>query len=347
MEEPSPARPSNPAKVTGRRRFLAWAVLRWGLILVLLMELGMRMVLGLGTLVTYQSDPDCGYLPKPNQNLTRFFCHVLINENGMRSQPVRQPKPADEFRVLFVGDSVAYGTAHVDQAKIFTSRLAHDLPERLHRPVEVLNASAGGWAVGNEVGYVRSRGVFNSDLVVFVLNSEDMVQPFDDTKPTPDNAGFPSKSPMLAFTDLWWSFLKYRASHGKITDPGAAATNSDPATDLVSCARTCGLLAEAKALSEKAGAKFAVVYSPMMQPDRKVPPFVAPWRAALGAWCDQNQVPLLDLTTAYTESPLPLNQIYMDAIHLVAGGHAVVAESIERWPVITSFDKAPKARQSR
>src|SRR5205085_2864502 len=118
-----------------------------------------------------------------NQRISRFFCRNDINSAGMRSEPIRTPKPSDELRIMFVGDSVLYGMTHVDQSKIATTILARELPTQLHRPVEVLNASAGGWAIGNEVGYLRSRGTFQSDVVVFVLNTYDMGQPFNDSVP--------------------------------------------------------------------------------------------------------------------------------------------------------------------
>src|SRR5205814_2503693 len=130
------------------------------------------------------------------------FCHNDINAAGMRSAPIVSPKPKDEFRLLMIGDSVLYGMTHVDQSKIATSILARELPEQLHRQVEVLNASAGGWAVENEVGYLRSRGTFDADEVVFLLNGYDLTQPFNDLVPGVALT-FPAQNPPLALWEGW------------------------------------------------------------------------------------------------------------------------------------------------
>jgi hypothetical protein len=326
-----------------RKRHYFRAGLLCAAVLLILAEVGLRLVFGLGHVVVYQADRDCGYVVKPNQDLTRFFCRNQVNSYSMRSAPVQTPKPPGEFRVMFIGDSIAYGTAHVDQQKIFTSRLQQDLPAKLHRPVEVLNVAAGGWAVGNEVGYLRSRGVFDADLVVVVLNSEDMVQPF--SKPQLASDGFPDRNPLLALTDLWGAYVKYRNSQGTITDPGATAESGGAEADLARCAGNTQLLSEAQLICQRSNAHFAVIHSPVVEFDGSISPFIKPWIASLRDWADRAQVPLLDLSPTYAGSGIPTAQIFMDHVHLRPKGHELAAEAIKQWPVIAAFDRQKASSQ--
>src|ERR1700761_9638459 len=103
-----------------------------------------------------------GYMPAPNQDLHRFFSHVHINAFGMRSEDVSPTPSGKTRRILFVGDSVTYGPTYVDQAKLFTSRIQADFC-RQHAQVQILNASAPGWAPANEVAFLRQRGTFGAE----------------------------------------------------------------------------------------------------------------------------------------------------------------------------------------
>ena len=96
-----------------------------GLTIALLVgaEIGLRWVLGLGYPLLLRPDPMYGYMPAPNQDLHRFFSHIHINAYGMRSEDIEANKPPGTRRILFVGDSVLFGTTLVDQQRIFTNRI--------------------------------------------------------------------------------------------------------------------------------------------------------------------------------------------------------------------------------
>ena len=65
----------------------------------------------------------------------------------------------------------------------------------------MLNASAGGWAASNEVGFLTERkGTFDADLVLIVLNSGDLQQPFNDYSESPSA---PTEQPVSAIGEAW------------------------------------------------------------------------------------------------------------------------------------------------
>jgi lysophospholipase L1-like esterase len=290
-------------------------------------DLALRLALGLGTPVLYRNDPAAGYVADPSQHVVRLFCRNDINRFSMRSPPIKIPKPGGEYRILCIGDSVTYGTTFVDQSEIFTSLLDRDLPGLLHKPVEVLNASAGGWAPGNELGYLRSRGTFDADRVIFVLNTGDLTQIFAES-PVGVSPGYPSQEPLCALTELFSRYLLPRLEHENSADAGStAAAAPDIAHDTP---QVLAILAKANKFVTAHGAKFLIVYTPAVGPDWA--PF-APGLKMLKDWCKSNSVHLLDITPFVAD--LPVDQIYFPAghIHFRPKGHAIIARAIADYLV--------------
>lgn len=322
--------PTDAARPPATRWWRRWA---WrgalGLILFLcLSEIVLRLVLGLGNPVLYQYDQDCGYLPVPNQQVYRFFCHNDINSFSMRSAPIAPQKPPGVLRVMCVGDSVTYGTTHLDQPKIFTSLLADELPGKLHRPVEVLNASTGAWAVANELGYLKSRGTFGADVVLFILNTGDLVQQENRPRLTL-SGGYPDHRPPLALYELWVRYVAPRILRpGAGADPGSLASESPDVDHLTPI--VLEQLSEGRRIAAKSGAKFGVVYSPAHGGEWDAPAYARGW-LLLKQWAARNEVPLIDLTETY--AAVPAREVYQDGIHLSERGNRLAADAIERkWP---------------
>ncbi|HWB53001.1 MAG TPA: SGNH/GDSL hydrolase family protein, partial [Tepidisphaeraceae bacterium] len=297
-------------------------------------DVALRLSVGLGTPLLYRSDPDAGYIVAPSQNVYRLFCHNDINQFSMRSPAVQTPKPKGEYRILFVGDSVTYGTTFVDQPEIFTSLLDQQLPNLLHRPVEVLNASAGGWAVGNELGYLRTRGTFDSNIVFFVINTGDLTQPFAES-PVDLSPGFPSHDPTCALSELFERYLLPRLRHQSVADPGSTATTQpDIAHETPD---VLNMLGKADKIAIDAGAKFTIVYTPAVGPDWAG---LGPALKMLEDWCKSHSIDLINI--APLVSDLPEDQIYFPAghIHFRPKGHVIIAKAIADYLQRTLREKS-------
>ncbi len=284
----------------------------------------MRFVFGLASPVLIARDSACEYILKPDQRVHRFFADTITNHYGMRSEEVPARRNPGRLRILFVGDSLTYGTSRVDQSQIFTEILHRELPSIVHKPVDVLNASAGAWAPDNEVSYIRSRGIFQSDIVVFVLNDGDVTQP----RATMDDVGegTPSKRPATAIGELWTRYLKPRLFHGFTRSD--AGTSIAPHADQIVRANLNDLDA-ADALVTAQGGRMVIIFLPFRL---DVPDKSAPAQATLRGWCDAHHVPMLDLTAA--ELPYSVKDLDLDnGYHFNARGNAIVAEGILKlWP---------------
>jgi hypothetical protein len=284
-------------------------------------EAVLRFGFGLGNPILIEPDAACSYILKPDQDVIRFSAHTHINHDGMRADDLPAQRAPRALRLLFVGDSITYGTTRVDQREIFTEVLHRDLPALLHRPVEVLNASASAWAPDNELAYVRSRGSFQSDIVLLVLNDGDLSQPRSTLAQV--GAELPQKRPATAIGELYSRYIRPRWLHraekqdaGDSADANAGKVVRENLADLDAM----------HALVTHAGARLMVVFIPF---PKDLPAASATSEALLKKWCGTYGVAMFDLTSA--EAPYAADTITLDhGIHLNATGHRVVAQAMER-----------------
>lgn len=176
--------------------------------LLALAEVYARFVIGLGDPPLWIEDREIEYLPQPSKSYRRFGNRISYNAYSMRSRdfPRSKSDPA-EVRVLVVGDSIIHGDAETDQDALATSLLEKRLSDALGRPVVVANIAAKSWGPPNILAYLRRFGLFDADLVVIVLNSEDYADAptFD-----PFDARRPQHKPWLALQDLYERYIAKR-----------------------------------------------------------------------------------------------------------------------------------------
>jgi lysophospholipase L1-like esterase len=260
-------------------------------------------------------------MARPNQDLHRFFSHIQINAEAMRSPEFSVEKRPGSLRILFVGDSVTFGTSLVDQPQIFTSIVQHDLLAR--RPgTEVLNASSNGWAPANELAYLTSRGTYDADLVVSVLNTQDLIQPFENFHANILN---PTSDPWSAIGELMTRYVAPKLFKGlEVHDAGSAAHGDPPIeSETPNILRT---LSEAHRLAEAHHAKYLVIYVPTATTANSG--YQARWLKGadlLKDWARTENVPLLDMTDTFAHQPS--TEIFLDGTHLKPRGHALVAQA--------------------
>jgi len=289
-------------------------------------EAVLRFGLGLGNPVLITRDAACAYILKPDQDVIRFFVRTHINHYGMRSDEVPAVRPSGALRLLFVGDSITYGTTRVDQKQIFTEILHGELPAIVHRPVEVLNASAGAWAPDNELAFLRSRGIFQADIVLLVLNDGDLTQPEATIEEVGDD--LPQQRPATAIGELYTRYIRPRVGHFlRRGDPGdSIATNGHLVIE-----KNLADLDRIEDLVRNRGARLVVVYIPFR---RDIPELSKASETIFKTWSGTHHVPMFDLTTA--EAPYSPREITLDnGVHFNAKGHRIIAEGIERsWPEV-------------
>lgn len=298
---------------------------------VILLEVGLRAVLGLGNPVLYVVDKGedrggYGYIPAPDQDVIRFFSESKINDFSMRSEGVKKVKSQQTSRILFIGDSVTYGTTYIDQTRIFTSLLERSLNQKLGHRVEVLNASAGGWAPSNEINFLIRRGTFDADCIVIVINTEDLNQPFAEFEAGPN---FPTRKPLTAIGELWGRYILPRllSAQAALRDPGSIP--SSPRRLANQEKAVFAKLEVGREFARRHGAKFVIVYIPSHSKIWDGPAYREAKKSLL-AWGVREQVSILDLSSKF---PTELeDNLYIqegdNRIHLSEAGNEVAAESL-------------------
>lgn len=190
---------------------------------------------------------------KPGAVGTLFGHEARIGAHGFRTPPVATPKPADVYRILVVGDSVAFGWGvSADDAfpRVMERELnAGPIPGGKAR-VEVIDAAVPGWGVPHEFDFLRTTGVaWQPDLVIVTLINNDLT----DVLATLDES--PQRSPFLLPGFLRWSYLAriVEQTIGGLASDGSPADfflaiDVDPARRATAVAQLCEAFAAMKQL---------------------------------------------------------------------------------------------------
>ena len=107
------------------------------------------------------------YLFEPNRDYNWESIPVSINSRGFRTEEFTVPKPADAYRILNLGDSIAFGW-EVRQEDTYGKRLEQMLASFDDgRRYEVINAGVPGWNLEMERDFLVQEGLgYEPDLIL-------------------------------------------------------------------------------------------------------------------------------------------------------------------------------------
>ncbi|HWQ03053.1 MAG TPA: SGNH/GDSL hydrolase family protein, partial [Candidatus Nitrosotenuis sp.] len=126
----------------------------------------------------FSSHPAYGYLMQPNQSVATRGKRFRINNAGLRGGDIVMPKPQGVFRIAFLGDSITYGGGSIRDEDLFVNRIVKSLDPITRPQLEAVNISAPGWGLANMAGFVNSVGLFDADLLIWVISAPDLRRPF-------------------------------------------------------------------------------------------------------------------------------------------------------------------------
>lgn len=308
-----------------------------------LAELGLRTVIGLGTPPLMQKDAEVGYVFRADQDLWRFGNQVKINRYHQRSADITPLPAPGVLRTLVIGDSITFGGVQVNQDQPFPAVLEARL-RVANMPAEVLNASAGSWAIGNELAYVQKFGVFGSQVTVLEIGSDDLVQKTSVSDPVGVDPDYPDHTPPAALVELFHRYLIPR-----LVGKAAASPPSINSNDL-QFLQNMEELSQEVALLRKLGTQVVIVHLPtrdeVVAEGGSFSPYYASYRARFRNIADRLEIPVIDLSVEWKGLPAAAG-FYRDGTHLSVLGDQVVGERLARQVEALAAAPAGKEQSTR
>lgn len=293
-----------------------------GCLVGLLLLEGLLRGLGIGNPLIYVADDDIGYLLKPHQHTRRLGKRIWINRYSMRSPDVDERRSPQTLRIFILGDSVANGGWWTDQADtistVLQTRLTRPSSSASGHRVEVLNASANSWGPRNELAYLKRFGIFESQVVVLLLNTDDLFAMAPTPLPVGRDRNYPNRKPPLALVELVTRLMPSPANPDWKPLPEGG--------DRVGMNLTA--LEHMHTIVSQSGGQFMIVMTPLKRElqlsgsrdyEQKA-------RDRLSTFTQQQCIPYLDLLPSFQNDHD--HALYRDHIHLSLEGNRVVSEAI-------------------
>ena len=139
--------------------------------------------------ILYAADPELGFFHIPNQQGWIEDGRVTINSIGFRGRELIEPKPANTFRVVVLGDSLTLGWG-VQDDETYCARLEQKIQREIPagKVCEIVNCGVGAYDTRREVAlFKRFAPLLEPDLILLGFYINDVVVPpsRDDRGSTP------------------------------------------------------------------------------------------------------------------------------------------------------------------
>jgi lysophospholipase L1-like esterase len=292
----------------------------------ILIELTLRFAFGLGAPVLVQADPQTGYRFQPNQKVFRFGKKIQYNQYSQRSEPITSEKIPGKLRILVTGDSVLNGGNPTDQSQTITELLETKINSS-GQSVEVLNASAGSWGIGNQAGYLREFDLFKADALILQIGTHDLIQPTSKSDVVGHHPAFPNQRPLLAIGDAWTRYAWPRiASQLGINSSGADFANSPTSNNPnEQFKQNMEQLQAIVKLARSQNIPVFVLFTPNR--DDLLPPNQPRYKSEFLRLLSSLRVPMIDSHVAWSTLPTQTIQTYYrDYVHLSVPGNIAIAD---------------------
>lgn len=283
----------------------------------------------------FERHPSYGYLMKPNQSVSPRGHRFQINNIGFRGVDVGLRKPAQVFRVAFLGDSITYGGGEIFDDDLFVNQVVKQIPLQFHVDADALNLAAPGWGIANMAAYVTEKGLYGSNALIWVISSADFRRP----KMTLEENGFWETKPTSRL--LYGASIMLRRAYSEglkgLSQHNLAQAHNESRVLEKNLALCRTMLS---ALKEKSVSVY-VVLVPDAEGDRLEDEDFERYLAV----ADSIGVPVLDLRPAFRKHGA--SALFFDGVHLSAEGHRVVAKEIISFLTAHGLGTAIEAAGSR
>ena len=286
-------------------------------------------------------NPVLKYVPKPGSG--------DINAYGLRDRDYSIKKPGDVFRIVVLGDSIAFGYCDGDELlpvdSLFTEVLERNLNQRSFpgiREVEVINLSVSGYDSRQEVAYLEHKGTaLSPDLVMVAYCLNDNRNASTELVSLEEDSSWQQweevkylyrdvyvRVHLLRFVAYRWGLLATRWSHNAKNDATGGALPQG--LDFQPDDRTDRAFARLAELGRDHGFKSVVAVFPYMTDYDTYPDF--PEHLYVAGAAERHGHIVFDLLKAFRDSARDDPEYPSrgcDTLHPNSDGHAVAAKALE------------------
>jgi hypothetical protein len=277
-----------------------------------ILELTLRIGLGLGDPPLVVLDDEIEYRLVPNETYRRYGNRIEINSHGMRAPDHNVTALENERRVLLIGDSVVYGNHFLDQEETITLRLKGYLEndQRFAGCTFVtMPAAASSWGPVNQAAFVAETGTLDADLALHIVSAHDLY----DTPGGKDSSLIPyrTRRSFGALEDALQIAVE-RAKRRFLSGPSNVTPPEERrAETLAAMNRLLGQL-------QSQSVPLILIYHPTVPEQRNGLRFA---HAQFAEWARSEDIPFLSLTNENLGDP----NMYRDDIHPAAQGADFIA----------------------
>nr|WP_250566112.1 SGNH/GDSL hydrolase family protein [Adonisia turfae] len=286
----------------------------------LLVELALKLLFGFGNPPLYVADDTIGYLLAPNQRVRRFGNLININQYSMRSNKIEKTRPLNILRVFLIGDSIVNGNWWTDQSSTLSVRLENSLLQYDEiQWAEVLNASANSWGPRNELAYLQKFGIFESQIVILVINTDDLFGVQPNSLQVGKDRSYPNQKPLLAILEIFNRFKKQQPI------PGLKEVQNEKGDRI---GKNLTAIIEIKKYVVTNNGILLLAMTPLKREVLHGPrDYEIVARERVDKLVAQQQIPYIDFLQLFQDTPIP-EHLYRDHIHLSPSGNTLVTQSL-------------------
>lgn len=316
---------------------IALIILLIALIALGLAEAFLRSRYGLGDPPIYLADARMGYRLKPNQQVKRYGNRIEINAFSMRGPAISPQRPDNTLRVLLLGDSIINGGWWTDQSDILSTLLQTQLASALSQQfdqIEVLNASANSWGPRNQLGYIARFGLFESQIVLVVLNTDDLFAIAPTSIQVGRDRSYPKRKPLLAIFEAISRLRSPRAL------PELEALQEQESGDRVGS--NLEAIRQIKLRADEKYSHLLLTMTPLRRELEDDGPrdYELRARQRLLTFTQREQIPYLDFLPIFQQSA-NFAELYRDHIHLSPQGNQFVTLQLAQFVQTALMTFAP------
>lgn len=327
-----------------RWKYLFYGITGGFIVLLLGVELTLRFKYGLGNPALMEADEMTGYRFKPNQKVRRFGKNMEYNEYSQRSQSITKQKPQGKLRIMIIGDSVVNGGYPVDQKETITAFLSQKLTRAGYNP-EVLNTSSGSWGIGNQLGYLRKFGTFDSDVLIVQIGTHDLIQPTSTSEKLGKDPHFPNKRPLTAIGEAWerygkryvvfWVLIHWKIYISKYIEGEQIPDVLNPTVDFP---KNMNHFRDIVTIARNQNIPIYVLFTPYrldVLPKPRTPNYYPEFLKVL----QEENVPVINSHAYFSIlPPSVVNTYFRDSVHLTVNGNEAIADLVFKELKPFAFD---------